>query len=172
MLLALPIPTVRKDYATTLRTLEKYFTGLSGGSGGISSVYSLPSWQQNVYGVGLSSNFTSTSNRNMPDVSLFASDGGINGFLVWQHALLFCESDLAPCDFSTPEYALSMAAGGTSFTAPMMGGILGLINQADVPAGSGELHTIRAGGAGIRYAQRAQYLHYSSQPVHLRRIEH
>ena len=107
------------------------FTGLSGGSGGISTVYSLPSWQQNVYGVGLSSNFTSTSNRNMPDVSLFASDGGINGFLVWQHALLFCESDLAPCDFSTPEYALSMAAGGTSFTAPMMGGILGLINQAE-----------------------------------------
>ncbi len=115
----------------TTNFFEPYpFTGLSGGGGGISTLYGLPSWQQNVYGVGLNGNYTSTSNRNLPDISLFASDGGINGGLIWQHVLLFCESDFATCDYSNPDDAFAGAAGGTSFTAPMMGGILGLINQA------------------------------------------
>jgi subtilase family serine protease len=99
------------------------FTYLDGGSGGISSIYSLPSWQS-VYGVGLNGNFTSTSNRNLPDVSLFAADG------FWGHFLVFCQSDVAPCDYSNSTDALSMAAGGTSFVAPQLGGIMGLINQA------------------------------------------
>ncbi len=99
------------------------YTYLDGGSGGISSIYSLPSWQS-VYGVGLSSNFTSTSNRNLPDVSLFAADG------FWSHFLVFCESDLAPCNYSNESDVLTMAAGGTSFVAPQLGGIMGLINQA------------------------------------------
>lgn len=99
------------------------FTTLDGGSGGISSIYSRPSWQS-VYGVGLNGNFTSTSNRNLPDVSLFAADG------FWGHFLVFCQSDVAPCDYSNSTDALSMAAGGTSFVAPQLGGIMGLINQA------------------------------------------
>jgi subtilase family serine protease len=100
------------------------FTNLDGGSGGISSLYSRPPWQS-VYGVGLSGNFTSTSNRNLPDVSLFASSG-----LPWYHMLVYCESDVAPCDYSDPDDVMAMAAGGTSFVAPMVNGILGLINQA------------------------------------------
>ncbi|MGA2689667.1 MAG: hypothetical protein ABSE85_16520, partial [Candidatus Korobacteraceae bacterium] len=99
------------------------FTTLDGGSGGVSSIYSRPSWQS-VYGVGLNGNFTSTSNRNLPDVSLFAADG------FWGHFLVFCQSDVAPCDYSNSTDALSMAAGGTSFVAPQLGGIMGLINQA------------------------------------------
>ena len=77
-----------------------------------------------MYGVGLNGNFTSTSNRNLPDVSLFAADG------FWSHFLVFCESDLAPCNYSNESDALAMAAGGTSFVAPQLGGIMGLINQA------------------------------------------
>lgn len=98
------------------------FTFLDGGGGGISGIYSLPDWQS-VYGVGLSGNYTSTSKRNLPDVSLFAADG------FWSHFLVFCESDLAPCDYSNQDDVFAMAAGGTSFVAPQFGGILGLINQ-------------------------------------------
>ncbi len=100
------------------------FTILDGGSGGISSIYTLPGWQ-NVYGVGLSTNYTSATMRNLPDVSMFASDGSL-----WQHVLVFCESDLATCDYGNPNDIIYMAAGGTSFVAPMLNGILGLINQA------------------------------------------
>lgn len=97
------------------------FTTLNGGSGGISTLYGLPTWQS-VYGVGLND---STTQRNLPDVSLFASSG------LWSHLLVFCQSDVAPCDFSTS----FNGAGGTSFVAPMLGGIMGLINQA-APSGS------------------------------------
>lgn len=100
------------------------FTTLDGGSGGISSIYSRPSWQS-VYGVGLHGNYTSTTNRNLPDVSLFAADG------LWSHFLVFCQSDVAPCDYSNGSDILTgLAAGGTSFVAPQLGGIMGLINQA------------------------------------------
>jgi len=97
---------------------------LDGGGGGISGIYALPDWQS-VYGVGLASNYTSTSKRNLPDVSLFAADGD------WLHFLVFCESDLGyPCDYSDQNNIFAMAAGGTSFVAPQLGGIMGLINQA------------------------------------------
>ena len=101
------------------------FTYLDGTGGGISGLYGRPSWQS-VYGVGLGSNYTSTHNRNMPDVSLFAGDG------FWAHLLMFCESDFGfPCDYTNnnADY-FALSAGGTSFTAPQLAGILGLINQA------------------------------------------
>ena len=99
------------------------YTYLDGGSGGISAIYGLPSWQS-VYGVGLSTNYTSTQFRNLPDVSLFAADG------FWNHVLVFCESDLAFCDFSNNFDAFALSAGGTSFVAPQLAGIMGLVNQA------------------------------------------
>lgn len=94
------------------------FTTLDGGSGGISTISSLPTWQS-AYGVGLSGNFTSTTQRNLPDIAMFASDG------FWNHFLVFCQSDSVPCDFATG----FSGAGGTSFVAPMFAGIMGLINQ-------------------------------------------
>ncbi|MGO9085052.1 MAG: Ig-like domain repeat protein [Candidatus Sulfotelmatobacter sp.] len=100
------------------------YTTLDGGSGGISTISALPTWQS-AYGVGLSTNYSSTSFRNLPDVSLFASDGTI-----WAHFLLFCESDSAPCNYSNDNDAMAMAGGGTSFVAPMVAGLIGLINQA------------------------------------------
>jgi subtilase family serine protease len=97
------------------------------GGGGISSIYKLPVWQS-VYGVGR--NFTSASKRNLPDVSLFASAN------FWSHALQFCETDLAtgsggglPCDYTNQGEGGEMAAGGTSFVAPQINGIIAVINQ-------------------------------------------
>ncbi len=119
---------------------------LDGGSGGISTLYSLPNWQS-VYGVGLNGNFTSTSKRNLPDVSLFAGDG------LWRHFLMFCESDVAPCEYSDPSDAIALAAGGTSFVAPQLAGILGLVNQATIiPPRPGELHVVLSRDAGVRPA--------------------
>jgi hypothetical protein len=100
------------------------WTNLDGGSGGISTISALPTWQS-VYGVGLSTNFTSTSMRNLPDIAMFASDGSI-----WDHLLVFCQSDQATCDYTNGTDVIHMAAGGTSFVAPMFNGIMALINQA------------------------------------------
>jgi len=103
---------------------------LDGGGGGISTIYSLPTWQ-GVYGVGLSGNFTSLAFRNLPDLSLFASDGTF-----WNHVLVFCDSGEGfPCNYAVGADALAMAGGGTSFVAPMLTGIIGLINQAN-PSGN------------------------------------
>src|ERR1035438_8269306 len=52
-----------------------------GGGGGVSIYNSLPTWQS-VYGVGLAGNQTSTTMRNQPDISFFASNGW------WGHALV------------------------------------------------------------------------------------
>ncbi|MGA3212533.1 MAG: Ig-like domain repeat protein, partial [Terriglobales bacterium] len=95
---------------------------VSGGSGGISIFNSIPTWQA-VYGVGLSANHSSTTARNQPDVSLYASEGD-----VWGHALLVCESDMYSCDFSGNSGAFA-AGGGTSFVAPQMNGVMALIIQ-------------------------------------------
>ena len=117
------------------------YASLDGGTGGVSTIYSLPTWQS-VYGVGLSSNFTSTSYRNMPDIAMFAS-----GPVVWRHGLVLCDSDHAPCSYRTPPDtgASASTAGGTSFVAPIFTGIIGLINQAH-PSGS-PAHPTRQGQA-------------------------
>jgi subtilase family serine protease len=97
------------------------FLNIVGASGGPSFVYSKPSWQTVVYGT------PRDGARDLPDVSLFAS----NGF--WNHAILFCMSDAAeggsPCKYSVPLDAFNNSAGGTSFTAPQFASIQALINQ-------------------------------------------
>ncbi|MGA3210287.1 MAG: Ig-like domain repeat protein, partial [Terriglobales bacterium] len=110
---------------------DSFTVTLDGGGGGISTVYSLPTWQS-VYGVGLGSNFTSTSHRNLPDIAMFAAD-----YSFWNHALILCDSDLDPCNYRNPPDgdALANTAGGTSFVAPIFTGIIGLINQAH-PSGN------------------------------------
>jgi len=80
--------------------------------------YAKPSWQSVVGN-------PSDGVRDIPDVSLFSSDGA------WGHALVYCMSDTAhggsPCT-GTPDTWL--AGGGTSFAAPIMSGIQALANQA------------------------------------------
>src|SRR5271157_2772241 len=95
------------------------YTEVGGGAGGISTYNSIPTWQS-VYGVGL--NNTSSTYRNLPDVSLFAS----NGF--WGHYLPYCESDAEACTQTEYEDGY-LGAGGTSFVAPQLAGLMALINQ-------------------------------------------
>jgi hypothetical protein len=85
-----------------------------GGSGGISTHYSQPSYQTGI--TGLSSSITM---RVQPDFAAFAG----NGF--WYHGLIFCDSHYSEyaCD-NTADFGL---AGGTSFVAPQMAGVGGLL---------------------------------------------
>ncbi|MGA2852464.1 MAG: protease pro-enzyme activation domain-containing protein [Terracidiphilus sp.] len=110
------------------------FQTTGSGSGG-PSTYELnnkPAWQS-VLGN------PSDNTRDIPDVSLFAANG------IWDHFLLFCLSDPAesgtPCDYSSSNYTNvldHLAAGGTSFSSPIMAGIQALINQsADASTGVG-----------------------------------
>ena len=97
-----------------------------GGTGGVSTYNTLPTWQS-VYGVGLTGNQTSTTLRNQPDLSFFASNGW------WGHALVYCQSDTGySCNFSntgSDTNAYNLAAGGTSFVAPQINGMMALIVQ-------------------------------------------
>jgi subtilase family serine protease len=91
------------------------------GSGAPSFVYPKPYWQQGTFGM------PSDGARDLPDVSLFASNGW------WNHAILLCMSDAtqggAPCDYSKPIDVFFNSAGGTSFTAPQFASIQALIDQ-------------------------------------------
>jgi len=101
-----------------------------GGSGGASNCttpsgstlsscaggYTKPSWQT---GTGVPPD----GKRDIPDVSLFAS----NGFL--QNFYIVCESDIAgSCGLNSP-YSNFLAVGGTSASSPAFAGIMALVNQ-------------------------------------------
>jgi len=97
-----------------------------GGSGGVSKCttndgqspnscsggYAKPSWQ-------VAPGVPSDGKRDLPDISLFASNGILNSFY------MFCESDAFGSCISG-QYG---AAGGTSFGAPAFAGIMALLNQ-------------------------------------------
>ena len=88
--------------------------------GGTCRGYPKPSFQYGIYGN------PNDGVRDIPDVSLFAS----NGF--WGHYYVFCYSDPtpgfggAPCTGAPSTWA---GAGGTSFASPIMAGIQSLINE-------------------------------------------
>jgi hypothetical protein len=92
-------------------------SSLSSCSGG----YSKPSWQ-------VAPGVPADGKRDIPDVSLFASNGVLNSFYI------YCQNDsLAFC--ASGNYG---AAGGTSFGAPAFAGIMALINQKmQTPQGQG-----------------------------------
>ena len=77
-----------------------------------------PSWQTGVVGL------PGDGVRDLPDVSLFAS----NGF--WGHAYVECYSDIAnggsPCTGTPDNWTL---LGGTSISAPILAGVQALINH-------------------------------------------
>ncbi|MDR3773343.1 MAG: Ig-like domain repeat protein, partial [Terracidiphilus sp.] len=97
------------------------YTAIAGAGGGPSAYTAIPSWQS-VYGIGLYS--SSASKRNQPDISFFAA----NGF--WGHTLPFCQSDEYPCTYSVAADAYDLEAGGTSFAAPEIAGMIALIVQS------------------------------------------
>ena len=97
---------------------------IAAGSGGPSSVYAKPSWQSGTI-------TPADAHRDLPDVSLFASDGPQT------HSFyLVCEADVPPPPGTTPPPSCAtsgsfsfQAAGGTSASAPAFAGIMALINQ-------------------------------------------
>lgn len=98
------------------------FLNVIGGSGAPSFVYPKPYWQKGIVGN------PNDGVRDLPDISLFAS----NGF--WNQSIVFCMSDPnqggVPCHYIKPIDVFFNSAGGTSFTAPQFASIQALINQS------------------------------------------
>jgi subtilase family serine protease len=92
----------------------------SGVASGSCQGYPKPSWQSGIYGN------PADGVRDIPDVSIFAS----NGF--WGHYYVVCYSDPghnrggAPCTGAPSTWA---GFGGTSISAPTLAGVQALINQ-------------------------------------------
>jgi pro-kumamolisin-like protein/Big-like domain-containing protein len=105
---------------------------VAGGSGGKSSCttstgstpadctggYAKPSWQ-NVPGV------PSDGVRDVPDVSLFAS----NGFMGSAYIICQADQDSGPCSLNSPLSSF-VGIGGTSASAPAFAGIMAMVNQS------------------------------------------
>jgi hypothetical protein len=105
------------------------FVAITGGSGGASNCttpngsspsnctggYSKPSWQT---GTGVPND----GKRDLPDVSLFASNGFLGSFY------LICQSDQTQgaCNLSNEQF---LGFGGTSVSSPAFAGIMALVNQ-------------------------------------------
>ena len=89
------------------------------GTGGGCQGYPKPTWQ-----AGLPGN-PADGVRDLPDVSLFASNG------VWGHYYVYCDSDTgdggAVCSGAPSGWS---GGGGTSFAAPILAGIQALVNQS------------------------------------------
>jgi subtilase family serine protease len=96
----------------------------SGVVGGTCKGWPKPAWQTGVVGI------PHDGVRDIPDVSLFASDG-----TVWNRQYALCFSDPnnfgVACKGSTPAAIDQWApgGGGTSYAAPIMAGLQALINQ-------------------------------------------
>jgi hypothetical protein len=100
-------------------------TNIVGGSGGPSAVNAKPSWQN-----GLT---PADNHRDIPDISLFASDGPKS-----QSFYVVCQVDAVSnpstsCASSGPFSFLGV--GGTSASAPAFAGIIALIGQSEAALG-------------------------------------
>lgn len=89
------------------------------GSGGVSTLYAKPSWQSGT-GVPLD------GHRDLPDVSLFASNGFDGTFYI------VCQKDrtgTGSCNLADFGFTFE-GVGGTSASAPAFAGIMALVNQS------------------------------------------
>ncbi|MBZ5661315.1 MAG: Ig-like domain repeat protein [Acidobacteriia bacterium] len=117
-----------------------------GGGGGLSACaffgatgqcahgYGKPSWQS---GTGVPND----SARDIPDVSLFASNGFVGNFY------FVCESDAnpggLPCSLnSTTANQYFVGIGGTSSSAPAFAGMMALVNQESQSGGQGNANYV------------------------------
>jgi hypothetical protein len=103
---------------------------VAGGTGGVSACttpssntpqscaggYAKPTWQT---GTGVPSD----GKRDVPDLSLFASNGAL------ETAYVICDSQTNPCTFTNDDDAYAQGVGGTSVASPAMAGIMALVNQ-------------------------------------------
>src|ERR1700675_844494 len=89
-------------------------------SGGPSSVYAKPAWQAGITGM------PNDNSRDLPDVSLFASNGNNDSFFI------VCQKDFTganSCDLNSPFIDFA-GVGGTSGSVQAFAGIMALINQS------------------------------------------
>jgi subtilase family serine protease len=93
-----------------------------GGGGGISTLYSKPTWQTALT--------PGDGQRDVPDISLFAGAGLVGSFYV------ICQQDQdtnnAACDLNSPFQNFS-AVGGTSVSTQAFAGIMALVLQKNSP---------------------------------------
>ena len=116
--------------------LIPFYVVPEGGSGGVSKCTTptglSPSNCAGGYGKPIWQTGTSVPNdgkRDLPDVSLFASNGFLGSFYI------ICESDQAgPCSLQAP-YSNFLGFGGTSVSSPAFAGIMALVNQQMVAQG-------------------------------------
>jgi subtilase family serine protease len=129
--------------SSTATTSDAYLS-ISGGGGGPSGCangastdgyvsagcagYAKPSWQAGIFGN------PADGVRDLPDVSLFASNGAWGHFFVicWSDTANYASSGAAAC--TNPPNPLGSPTtwsgfGGTSFSAPLMAGMQALVNQ-------------------------------------------
>ena len=103
--------------------------------GGPSGVYVKPSWQSNAI-----TGMPTDGHRDLPDVSLFASDGGpvdSSGKAINRSFYIVCQSDQdiagdTGCNLNISNvspYHDFQATGGTSAAAPTFAAIIALVNQ-------------------------------------------
>jgi len=123
---------------------------IAAGSGGASTFSAKPVWQAGVTGIPLD------GKRDIPDVSLFASDGQNKSFYI------VCQSDLdisgdTGCNLTnfspTTPFHDFQGVGGTSVAAPTFAGIMALVNQK-----TGQ----RQGNANVELYNLARGQSYSS----------
>jgi subtilase family serine protease len=111
--------------------------GISATGGGVSTIFSKPSWQTGVTGI------PADGKRDVPDISLDASND--------HDSYLYCTSDtsgwstsqVASCNSGFRDASTSdlTAAGGTSFATPIVAAMVALINQKEnYTAGQGLLN--------------------------------
>jgi len=121
--------------------------GLSASGGGVSTLFSKPTWQAGVPGI------PSDGKRDVPDISLDASND--------HDPYLYCTSDtsawssgqIGSCTAGFRDGGgILTAAGGTSFSTPIFAGMLARVNQKqNYTSGSGlinpTLYTLAANAA-------------------------
>ena len=82
--------------------------------------YPKPSWQAGVAGIA------NDGVRDIPDVSMFASDGA-----AWGHYAVICFTDISNGGASCKGAPVNWAGvGGTSLATPVMAGVQALVNQS------------------------------------------
>jgi hypothetical protein len=100
-----------------------------GTSGGSSTTYPIPSWQQ---GIDMTANQGSTTNRNTPDVAMVADNVFVIG-----------------------DYGQNIFVGGTSCSAPLWAGLTALVNEQSMRASTNTVgflnHALYALGKGSDY---------------------
>jgi hypothetical protein len=124
------------------------------GSGGPSQVNAKPAWQS---GLTPADGF-----RDIPDVSLFASDGAISkSFYVACQADAVTAGSAPSCAPDSGGHFSFIGVGGTSASAPSFAGIIALIGQSEAKAG----RSLRQGNASVvlyRLAQRETFTNCNS----------